>query len=617
MEEGIITAETQHVWPLLRDYLYATREVFVRELMANAADALEKMRLIALKDTAGDENAGELRIDVRLDRGAREITITDNGIGMTYEDVKKYINQMAVSGVTDFAKRFNTGQGMIGSFGVGFYSAFLVAQVVSIETRSWMDREAGCRWVGTPDARWKMEHIDRRERGTTVTLSMGGQTDAAEFLDPDRFEAAIRRYCDFLPYPIYVNGKVANAVVAPWHQSRGTLTARTYHDLYQRLFPKANQPRFWTHLEAEFRRGMCMRGIVYIPSTPEERGRISLFCKRVFVDGEFSEVTTRYLGFLRGVIDVDGADTFLSLPRDKLCNDVTITEIRSFIVRKLADEFARIATERREDFTALWTAYEEHLKMGAIEDDRWLRVLFPHFLFPSSRRDHTTITEYLERSSQHDKVIYYATDPVRQQGYLDGFQSRNREVVYFTGDLDLLLLERVRRQLPELAEFRRIDFEPVPRPTESQQGQDESEQRAFCKLFESVCQGMTVTIERLSYAGSPVVLRRKGADSTRADFEDLVRRMDFSNLKELPDKMRTESWQVVLNDGHPLVEALIEIHRRDQNDPAMTRVCEVLYRETTVKFGLANQDATGRFLSQTEDLLTWVCEQRLCSGQRT
>ncbi len=609
MEEGAVTAEAQHVWPLLRRYLYATREVFVRELVTNAADALEKIRVIALENAAVGGDAGELHIDIRVDKEAREITIADNGVGMTYEEVKRYINQMAVSGALDFVNRYGGGHSMIGSFGVGFYSAFLLAEVVTIETKSWVDGQAGCRWVGTPDARWRMETIDLAERGTTVALCVGDGEDSGEFLDPDRIEAAICKYCDYLPYPVYVNGRVANAVAAPWHQPRATVTARMYHDFYQRLFPKANQPRFWVHIEAEFRRGTSLRGIVYIPFSPEEPGGIRLFCRRVFVDGDFREAATPYLGFLRGVVDIEGADVPLNLPREKMRDDAAIGEIRSFLVRKVADEFARIATERREDFTAFWTTYERHLKIGAIEDDRWLQVLFPHFLFPSSRTSDTTIGAYFERNPQHEKVVYYATDPVRQRAYIEGFRSRNMEVVFFAGELDLLVLERVRQQLPELGEFRRIDFEPAPAGAVSAPAQDEAERQTFCRLFESFCQGMKVKVEHLGRTQSPVVLRRMGADPTRADFEDFVRRAARRDQKELQDETLKKGWQVVLNDGHPLIEAMVEMHRKDRKDPALTRVCEVLYRETSVKFGLADQDKTDRFLTQIEGLLTWVCQQ--------
>jgi len=302
MEQGTIDAKAENVLPLIRKYLYAHREVFLRELVSNSVDAFDKLKVIARNGSLPKSDIGELRIDIRVDRASSTIQVKDNGIGMTYDDVKKYICQIAVSGAADFLQQYEAAENMIGCFGIGFYSVFLVASAVTIETKSHIASEQGCKWKNEGGVAYEMSHYERSDRGTEVVLQI--EPEQGEFLDPDRIRGIVRKYCDFLPYPIYVDGQLANSVDAPWHKPRGSLPARAYRDFHQRLFEGANESRFWVHLETDF--PVVLRGILYVPYTPDEEGQIRLFCSRIFVDEHFGEAVPPFLGFLRGVLDAEG-----------------------------------------------------------------------------------------------------------------------------------------------------------------------------------------------------------------------------------------------------------------------------------------------------------------------
>lgn len=601
MEKGNIVAEAKMVLPLIQKHLYPRREVFLRELISNSVDALEKLKVVRRTQSVPESEIGELRIDVSVDRSKSTISVNDNGIGMTRDDIKQYINRVAVSGAADFLSQYESAEDMIGCFGIGFYSVFLVARAVTIRTKSYLDDESGCVWRNQGDDAYELDTCKRSDHGTEVVLEIGQDHD--EFLNPDRIADVVRKYCDFVPFPVYLNGEIANSIEAPWHSSRATLPAQAYRDFYKRLFEGANECRFWVRLDSDY--PVVLRGILYVPYQPTEAKQISLFCNRVFVDDQFDELIPSYLGFLRGVLDVEGLP--LNLSREKIRDHVVVTRIRSFIGKAVADEFVKTARTRRQDYVDMWTAYERPLKIAAMEDERWVEAMYRHFLFPcSSRGGYTTIEEYLTRNeTTHPGVVYYLTDSIAQAAFLEQFRVQNKEVLSFTGQLDLLLLDRVRKQMPNFAEFRRIDFEPKPTPhSPAQLVEDEAAQETFIEFFATFCCGASVTMSSGVAADFPVYLQRKGTDSQTADYEDILRQFEKRGVSRTP-----EEWQVILNSQSPLVQNLLRIHEANRKDPLLVKTCELLYQQAAMKFGLTDQQDTATILSQTEKLLTWLCEQ--------
>ncbi len=602
MEKGKLVADAKNVLPLIREHLYSEREVFLRELISNAVDALDKMKIITRTNASQESDYEELRIDVHLDSRSdiSTILVADNGIGMTYDDVKKFITQIAVSGASDFLKECDHSKGLIGSFGVGFYSVFLVASEARIETRSYIQGEKGCWWCSQGDVHFQMDYSERKERGTTVILKI--PPEHTEFLNPERIKEIIKRYCDFVPYPIYLDSQLVNTIDAPWHKPKGTLPSRTYTDFYARMFPSANSSRFWIHLELDY--PVVLRGIIYVPYAPTQKGEVRLFCNRVFVDDCFIEFVPQYIQFIRGVIDVEGIP--LNLAREKIRQNRKIRTICFFIQDKLAKQFASIAKSQREDYTALWTSYERPLKIGAWQDDSWFNAIYQYLLFQSSRGMYTTLPEYLDRGHKaYPGVIYYLTDEHMQQPYLDTYRRKNIEVIYFTDEVDLLLLERIRDLAPEFAEFRRIDMDTgIVEPLSESGEKDEATELGFAHLVSSLWNNAQVEVASIKNSDLPVLLKRRCHDGRMADIEDLRRRFN-----ENVEKKTLEDQAIILNRENPLITALHNIYQNNQQDPFLSEACRLLRSQTLAKFGLSDMEQKTSFFKDVETFLSWICRE--------
>lgn len=622
MKTGQLTADVRRLLPLLKDRLYSAREVFLRELVSNAVDALAKMATMTRNDPARRSAGDALRIDIWLDPATSSLTIEDNGIGMTYAELDDYINHIAASGTAEFLKTHSSAGALIGAFGIGFYSVFLVADRIQIETKSYSPSERACWWESKGDVEFSMDFGDRRERGTKVILHLA--PESREFLDAETVRKVVQKHHDFAPHPIYLNRQLVNSVQAPWHESRSGLTEKDYTDLYHRLFPEANRPRFWLRVDSDY--PAVLRGILYVPDRPEEKGGIRLFCNRVFVDEHFAEAVPDYLGFTRGIIDAEGLP--LNLSRERIQEDALVRRIRSFLANKIAKKFAELADTRRADYSELWTAYEAPLKLGSLQDDDWFGTLYPRLLFRSSRGGYTTLTEYLERANAaHPGKIYYLTDEHFQRAFLEAYRNRAVEVLYFNGDLDLLLLNRIRQLAPDFAEFARIDADaetliarnqpktqqPLAEAPETKQREAEqrgteqlveAERLGFAHFFSGFSGGADVELQELATHDLPILLRRKQTKAQTADVEDLLRKFKANETPTDPTQ-----WLIILNARHPLIRGLATIYRQNRGSPALAKVCDVLYRHATVKFSVADKEATDSFLKQVESLLGWVCDE--------
>ena len=336
LEQGTISIHTENIFPIIKKWLYSDHEIFLRELVSNAVDAIQKMRMVSLSgEFSGD--LGEPEIVITIDKDNKQLSITDNGIGMTADEVKKYITQVAFSSAEEFVEKYKASgdQAIIGHFGLGFYSSFMVSSTVEIDTLSYQEGAEAVHWSCEGSTAYELSGSERTERGTTVTLTL--QEEEAEYLEAARIKTLIKTYCDFLPVPIKLEDEQANQQKAPWKESASTLTKEDYLEFYQYLYPFQEEPLLWVHLNTDY--PFIVNGILYFPKLKPDidvtKGQIKLFCNQVFVSDNCEEVIPQFLMPLRGVID--STDIPLNVSRSFLQSDRTVRRIADYIAKKVGD----------------------------------------------------------------------------------------------------------------------------------------------------------------------------------------------------------------------------------------------------------------------------------------
>ena len=370
MEKGNIRVHTENIFPIIKKFLYSDHEIFLRELVSNAVDATQKLKAIMGSGEFKGE-AGDLRIDVDLDKENKVLKIRDRGIGMTAQEVDQYINQVAFSSAEEFLEKYK-GQSeanVIGHFGLGFYSAFMVSDRVEIFTKSWKEASA-VRWECDGSPEYTLEETDKAERGTDIILHINSESE--EFLDEHRIESILTKYCRFLPVPIYFNGKQINNTNPAWKKKPSELTTQDYQNFYKELYPYNELPLFWIHLNVDY--PFNLTGILYFPKIKQsyeiQKDKIQLYSNQVFVTDEVKDIVPEFLMLLHGVID--SPDIPLNVSRSYLQGDPNVRKINSYISRKVADKLEEIFAKERKEFEEKWDSLGLFVKYGMMTDDKFL-----------------------------------------------------------------------------------------------------------------------------------------------------------------------------------------------------------------------------------------------------
>ncbi|HEY9625147.1 MAG TPA: molecular chaperone HtpG, partial [Crinalium sp.] len=370
LEQGNISIHTENIFPIIKKWLYSDHEIFLRELISNAVDAIQKLNMVARSgEYSGD--IGNPEITITIDKDNKTLSVSDVGIGMTADEVKKYINQVAFSSAEEFVEKYKNSndQQIIGHFGLGFYSSFMVAQRVEIDTLSYKDGSQPVHWSCDGSTQFELTDSTRTERGTTITLFL--QDEEAEYLEQYRIRELVRKYCDFMPFPIKLDGEQINKQKAPWKESPNNLSKDDYLEFYRYLYPFQEDPLLWVHLNTDY--PFVVNGILYFPKLKPDvdvtKGQIKLFCNQVFVSDNCEEVIPRFLLPLRGVID--SSDIPLNVSRSFLQNDRTVRKIADYIAKKVGDRLKELYRDDRDAYVKSWQDLGTFIKFGSMNDDKF------------------------------------------------------------------------------------------------------------------------------------------------------------------------------------------------------------------------------------------------------
>ncbi|MBV2350882.1 molecular chaperone HtpG [Synechococcus sp. HK05] len=569
-EQGQIQIHTENIFPIIKKAVYSGHEVFLRELVSNGVDAISKRRMAAM---AGDCSEGsEGKISIRIDREAKTLTISDNGIGMSADEVKRYINQVAFSSAEDFLEKYKQeDDAIIGHFGLGFYSSFMVAKQVELVTLSAREGSEAVRWSCDGSPNFSLEAAERSEPGTDVILHLMDEEE--EYIEPARIRTLITTYCDFMPVEVQLEGETVNKREAPWRKSPRDLTDNDYIELYRYLYPFQGDPLLWVHLNTDY--PYNLQGILYFPKfsgrADWEKGEIKLYCNNVFVSDSIKEVVPRYLLPLRGVID--SPDIPLNVSRSALQTDRRVRSIGGFVAKKVADRLKQLHRDEPKRYAEIWESLAPFIKIGAMEDDKFAEQVADLVLFGTTaasgdgdspdpipgenNKAFTTLAGYRSRlSPDNDKRILYCTDEAGQAGALALWKGQGAEVLLADTFIDTQFIPWLEYRHEEL-KFQRVDSELDDSLQEKESeladadGKDSSEK--VRDLFKSALNNDKVTIQVQALKGdnAPAALILLPEQMRRIN--DMGALME-QRLPGLPDHH-----VLLVNRKHRLVEGLLKL----------------------------------------------------------
>jgi molecular chaperone HtpG len=493
LEKGNITIHTENIFPIIKKSLYTDHEIFLRELISNSVDAISKLKMASLAgDVTGE--VPEPEINLAIDKDKRTLSITDNGIGMTVEEVKKYINQVAFSSAEEFITKYQkNANDLIGHFGLGFYSAFMVAKKVEIDTLSYKEGATAVHWSCDGSPEFELTESSRVTVGTTITLTL--QDEEGEYLEEARIRQLVKTYSDFMPVPIELNGEAVNKQRALWKESPQNLTEEDYLEFYRYLYPFQEEPLLWVHLNTDY--PFLLNGILYFPKLRPDvdvsKGSIKLFCNQVFVSDHCEEIIPDFLMPLRGVID--SPDIPLNVSRSALTNDRTVRRIADFIAKKIADRLKSLYNEDAREYIRCWEDVGTFIKFGSLKEDKFKEQVQDILVYRTTykpatdapsvevqtegddawqevtttaktpleaieQEGYTTLKAYLERNKErHENRVFYCTDPASQATYVSLYEKQGLEILYFDSFIDTnYFIPFLEREYSEV-KFTRVDSE--------------------------------------------------------------------------------------------------------------------------------------------------------------
>lgn len=586
-EKGTISIHTENIFPVIKKFLYSDNEIFLRELVSNAVDASQKIKRLASLGQYNGE-VGDLTVQVKVDEEAKTITISDSGIGMTAEEIKKYINQIAFSGATEFMEKFkeaNDANEIIGRFGLGFYSAFMVADQVEIDSLSYQEGAEAAHWVCDGSTSYEISAGSRTTRGTDVILHIN--EESLEFLQKQRIQQILNKYCKFLPVPIQFGMKsesepdgedeegkpkyktvevpnIINNTHPAWTKSPSELTDEDYLKFYHELYPHSmDEPLFWIHLNVDY--PFNLTGILYFPKIKNEleiqRNKIQLYSRQVFITDEVKDIVPEFLMLLQGVID--SPDIPLNVSRSFLQADSNVKKINNYITKKVADKLNEIFKSDRKGFEEKWSDISLFIKYGMLSDEKFAEKANDFCLLQNVNNEYYTFKEYYEKVKDiqvdnDGNIIYlYTQDKAQQDGYISAALAKGYDVLNFNGPLDTHFAGYVEQHGGEKVQLKRVDSDVIDKliakDEKIEQTLSEDESKKATGIFEKAISrpDMKVEVDALNANDLPVAVT---IDEFMRRMKDMAKTgggMGFYGT--LPD-----NYKVTVNGNHPLVKRIVE-----------------------------------------------------------
>ena len=578
MQKGNIGVTTENIFPVIKKFLYSDHEIFLREMVSNAVDATQKMKTLAERGDFKGE-LGDLTVHVSLDKDKGTLTISDRGIGMTEEEIDKYINQIAFSGVNDFLDKYkDNANAIIGHFGLGFYSAFMVSKRVEIVTKSYKEGTKAVKWSCDGSPEFEIEDAEKADRGSDIILHI--DDDCKEFLEKQKIESLLNKYCKFMPVPIafgkkteWKDGKqvetsednIINNVEPLWTKAPSTLKDEDYKSFYQTLYPMQDEPLFWIHLNVDY--PFNLTGILYFPRIKSnielQRNKIQLYCNQVFVTDQVEGIVPEFLTLLHGVID--SPDIPLNVSRSYLQSDSNVKKISTYITKKVADRLNSIFKENRKEYEEKWDDVKLFINYGMLSQEDFYDRAKDFALFKNVDGKHFTFEEYktLIKDNQTDKdgnLIYlYATDREAQYSYIESAKAEGYDVLLFDGQLDVPMASMLEQKFDK-SRFVRVDSDIISRlivKEDHKENQlDEDSKANLSEAFKSQAPKLdkaefNIEVQALGENAMPVVMTQSEYMRRMKDMSRYQPGMAF--YSQMPDV-----YTLVLNSDHRLVKEILD-----------------------------------------------------------
>jgi molecular chaperone HtpG len=605
MQKGQIRVQTENIFPIIKKFLYSDHDIFLRELIANAIDATQKLKTYASSGEAKGE-LGELRIDVTLDEAAKTLTISDRGIGMTAEEVDKYINQVAFSSAEEFLEKYKGQQeaNIIGHFGLGFYSSFMISERVEIFTKSYKEGSNGVRWECDGSPEYVLEETEKEERGTKIVLHVNNESE--EFLNADRINGILEKFCRFLPVPIFFGDKQINNTNPAWIRKPSELTKEDYENFYKELYPYNELPLFWIHLNVDY--PFNLTGILYFPKIKQsyeiQKDKIHLYSNQVFVTDEVKEIVPEFLMLLQGVID--SPDIPLNVSRSYLQGDPNVRKINNHITKKVADKLDEIFRNDRKGFEEKWESLGLFVKYGMMTDDKF-REKADHFhiMQDVNAEKFYTIEEYrtenetLQKNKEGKLVILYSTDIIQQHSYIKAAEAKGFKIVKLDTIVDASFINQMEMKW-ESVHFTRVDADITDNLIDKQENTEsvltESEQSQLKELFGKQVTGLhvTVDIKGLSTEAPPVIATRPEFMRRMKDMAAISGSMG-SFYANMPDEVT-----LTVNGNHPVYGPLLQSGDNDYKEKMIHNLADL----ALLSQGLLKGNGLTAFINRSVELMS-------------
>ncbi len=613
MAKGNISVNSENIFPVIKKWLYSDKDIFIRELVSNACDAITKMKKLVGMGEASIEGEPYYKVELVCDKENKTLTFSDNGIGMTAEEIDKYITQIAFSGASDFLEKYkdNTDDSsqIIGHFGLGFYSAFMAADSVEIDSLSYLEGASPAKWVCDGGMEYELTEGSRTTRGTTITLHIA--EDSAEFLDMMKLRSVLSKYCSFLPVEIYLTD--ANAEPAPteegkepeppkpindttplWMKKPSECTDEEYKQFYTKVFGVFNEPLFWIHLNVDY--PFNLKGILYFPKINHEfamnEGQIKLYNNQVFVADNVKEVIPEFLMLLKGVIDCP--DLPLNVSRSFLQNDGYVNKISAHITKKVSDKLSEIFKKDRESYNSYWEDINVFIKYGCMRDEKFFEKVKDIIIYKDINGNYITLDDYTE--GKENKDVYYATDEKQQAQYIKLFKEQGQNAVILPSMMDNHFISFIEMKNPEI-KFKRIDSglsDSLKEDGEADTSADEKLSELFKKELGN--EALSVEVQSLKNAEVPAIMllseqSRRMKEMYKSYGQDMAYMAD----------MFKDEYTLILNRNNFLIKSIDKLSDDDKK-----LVCEHIYDLAMMSNKPLSSEQMTKFIERSNKLLERV-----------
>tara|TARA_B100001057_G_scaffold475680_1_gene542746 strand:+ start:472 stop:2364 length:1893 start_codon:yes stop_codon:yes gene_type:complete len=627
-EKGNISINTENIFPIIKKFLYSDQDIFLRELVSNAVDATQKIKSLSQMGDMKDE-LGDLTIEIILDKKKKTITISDKGIGMSAEEIKKYINQIAFSGATEFIEKYkdkDDSSQIIGHFGLGFYSAFMVSKYVEIKSKSYVTKNKSAYWKCDGNTEFEIKPSDKKERGTDIILHIND--DSKDFLEENKVEEILKKYCRFLPVeikfgqkeksvedgkdkdgkPKYKSVKEDNIINNPnpiWNKSPKDLKDEDYKEFYKELHPFSEEPLFWIHLNVDY--PFNLTGILYFPKIKNDfevqKNKIQLYSRQVFITDEVKDVVPEFLMLLHGVID--SPDIPLNVSRSYLQSDGNVKKINSYITKKVADKLSELYKEDRKSYDEKWKDINLFVKYGMISEEKFYEKVEKIALLQSLDNKMRTFDEYKKfvSKTQKDKdkntVILYSNDPEKQDSFIEDAKKRNYDIVLFDNVIDSHYINHVEQKLDKV-QIKRVDSDILDKLIDKDEKKEtvisDEEKESLKKIFEKIINNPStvINVESLSTDENPVVIT----------LPEFFRRMQDMAKSSGNNPMMMggpgEMVSVSINGNHKLIDKILKAKTNKTKEKIASQVYDLALLSQNM---LTGSSLTG-FVKRSIDILS-------------